>query len=244
VTAAAVRLAAVGDLHVDETNADAWRAALAPCSRDADLLLLAGDLTQAGSGSEAKAFVRALADVRIEVAAVLGNHDFERDRAEELAAALGGAGIHVLEGEARVFEAGGARIGIAGVKGFGGGFEGASGSEFGEPEMKRFMATTRLAAESLRSALANLSADFRVALLHYAPIQGTLAGEPPGLYPFLGSHLLGDAIDDAGADLVLHGHAHSGSERGRTARGIPVRNVASPVIRRGYRVYRLPPEEA
>jgi Icc-related predicted phosphoesterase len=131
-------------------------------------------------------------------------------------------------------------VGIAGIKGFCGGFAGASASEFGEPEMKSFMATTRSSAERLKQTLFELHCDFRVVLMHYAPIPGTLEGEVPGLHPFLGSQLLGEAIDEAGADLVVHGHAHRGRERGCTARGIPVRNVAVPVIRRSYRVYALP----
>jgi Icc-related predicted phosphoesterase len=238
-----VRVAAVGDLHVDPENARAWREALAPCSDEADLLLLAGDLTQRGSEGEAQAVVTALGEVRIRIAAVLGNHDHESGAMAEIAAILKSAGVSVLEGEGRVLHAGGVRVGVAGVKGFGGGFEGASGSEFGEAVMKQFMATTRHAADLLREALLALAADFRVALLHYAPIRATLGGEHPALEPFLGSHLLGDAIDAAGADLVLHGHAHAGTELGHTAAGIPVRNVAYPVIGRGYRIYELPIEE-
>jgi Icc-related predicted phosphoesterase len=235
-----IRLAAVGDLHVDPENAGAWREALAPCSDEADLLLLAGDLTQRGSEVEAQAMLTALAEVRIGIAAVLGNHDHESGAMAEIAATLDRAGVCVLEGEGRVLQAGGIRVGVAGVKGFGGGFEGASGSEFGEAVMKQFMATTRHAADLLREALLGLAADFRIALLHYAPIRATLSGEHPALQPFLGSHLLGDAIDAAGADLVLHGHAHWGTELGKTAAGIPVRNVAHPVIGKSYRVYELP----
>jgi Icc-related predicted phosphoesterase len=240
VSAPLIRLAAVGDLHVEPSNADAWRAALEPCSAEADLLLLAGDLTQVGSETEARALVSALADIPIDIAAVLGNHDYELDGAVRLAQIFADAGIHVLEGESWVLRVHGTRVGVAGVKGFCGGFEGASASEFGEPEMKSFMAATRRSAERLKQALLELHCDFRVVLMHYAPIPGTLEGEVPGLHPFLGSQLLGEAIDEAGADLVLHGHAHRGRERGRTARGIPVRNVAVPVIRRSYRVYALP----
>jgi Icc-related predicted phosphoesterase len=184
--------------------------------------------------------VGALDGLGIEVAAVLGNHDYEAGRAGEFASILTAAGVQVLEGEAHVLETRGIRVGIAGVKGFGGGFEGACGSEFGEPEMKRFMATTRRSADRLRAALARVRADFRVALLHYAPIPETLEGEDRALHAFLGSYLLGDAIDDAGADLALHGHAHLGREHGRTRGGVPVRNVAHPVIRRSYRVYEFP----
>jgi len=235
-----IRVAAVGDLHVDAGNADAWREALAPCAADADLLLLAGDLTQAGSDVETKALVSVLTGIPIEIVAVLGNHDYEHDRVSSLVARLRDAGVRVLEGEAWELRTNGAQLGIVGVKGFCGGFEGASASEFGEPEMKSFMAATRGAAGRLKHALLGLRSDFRVVLTHYAPIPGTLEGEVPGLHPFLGSQLLGDAIDEVGADLVLHGHAHRGRERGRTARGIPVRNVAYPVIRRSYRVYALP----
>ena len=126
---------------------------------------------------------------------------------------------------------------MAGSKGFGGGFENACGSEFGEAEMKAFVGHTRALAERLRGALAALRSDVRIALLHYAPIPGTLRGERLEIYPFLGSHLLAQAVDGAGADLVLHGHAHAGSEKGATPGGVPVRNVAQPVIRSAYRVF-------
>jgi len=126
---------------------------------------------------------------------------------------------------------------VAGVKGFGGGFAGASGSEFGEREMKAFMAHTRHVAGMLEDALATLDTDVRVALLHYAPVEATLRGERLEIYPFLGSYLLAEAVDRAGADLVVHGHAHNGTERGVTPAGVPVRNVAQPVLRRSYAVY-------
>jgi Icc-related predicted phosphoesterase len=134
---------------------------------------------------------------------------------------------------------GGTRVGVAGIKGFGGGFAGACGSEFGEQEMKAFMVHTREAASALEGALTSLDADVRIALLHYAPIEATLQGERLEIYPFLGSYLLAEAVDRAGADLVVHGHAHNGSERGVTAGGVPVRNVAQPVLRRAYAVYCL-----
>jgi Icc-related predicted phosphoesterase len=149
------------------------------------------------------------------------------------------AGVHVLEGEAEVIEVNGSRIGIAGSKGFGGGFAGASGSDFGEREMKIFIQATKVSSERLEKALTGLNADVRVALLHYSPVKETLVGEPPEIYPFLGSYLLAEAIDRAGADLVLHGHAHRGVEKGSTPGGIHVRNVAVPVINRTYNVYVL-----
>jgi Icc-related predicted phosphoesterase len=237
---APIRVAAVADLHVDEQSAERWRDALANCSQDADVLLLGGDLTQLGRPEEAQAVLRALSRVTLPVLAVLGNHDFESGRAEAVRTILCEGGVHVLEGSAVTLSARGVRLGVAGVKGFGGGFRQASGSEFGEWEMKLFMRCTRVAAIRLERALEALSCDYRIALLHYAPAPDTLHGERREIYPFLGTHQLGDAIDAAGADLVLHGHAHAGRERGRTERGIPVRNVAQPVIGRAYRVYRLP----
>jgi Icc-related predicted phosphoesterase len=147
----------------------------------------------------------------------------------------------VLEGEGSVLELGGVRVGVAGSKGFGGGFAGATGSEFGEPEMKAFIAHTRLLAGRLEEALRSIEADLTVVILHYSPIRETLAGEPPEIYPFLGSYLLAEAIDRVGADLVVHGHAHRGIERGSTPGGVPVRNVALPVIGRSYALYEVEP---
>jgi Icc-related predicted phosphoesterase len=145
----------------------------------------------------------------------------------------------VLEGQGTVVPVNGSRLGVAGVKGFGGGFAGACATPFGEPEMKVFVEHTRRTADQLERALATLEADARVALVHYAPVPDTLEGERLEIYPFLGSYLLGEAIDRAGADLAVHGHAHAGTEKGATATGVPVRNVAMPVIGDAYRVYCL-----
>ena len=145
----------------------------------------------------------------------------------------------VLEGESTTFKINGTTLGVAGAKGFGGGFAGACGSAFGEREMKAFVHHTERIAARLYDKLNSLQADYRVALLHYSPVKETLAGERLEIYPFLGSYLLAEAIDHAGADLAIHGHAHLGHEKGVTARGIPVRNVALPVLRRAYAVYNL-----
>ena len=148
----------------------------------------------------------------------------------------------VLEGEATVVQCAGNRVGIAGTKGFGGGFVGRSAGEFGEPVMKEFVRTTRRSADSLHAALKELDDQdcaVRVALTHFSPVADTLAGEPPEIHPFLGSYLLAEAIDTAGADLAVHGHAHLGTEHGMTSGGVRVRNVAQPVIRRAFNVYQL-----
>jgi Icc-related predicted phosphoesterase len=146
----------------------------------------------------------------------------------------------VLEGQTATVQTDAGTVGVAGVKGFGGGFAGASGSSFGEPEMKLFMATTERAARGLAESLeAVATADARIALMHYAPIPETLQGERLEIYPFLGSYLLCEPVDRLGADLVLHGHAHRGREKGVTPGGTPVRNVAEPVLRHAYAVYEL-----
>jgi Icc-related predicted phosphoesterase len=138
---------------------------------------------------------------------------------------------------------GGARIGVAGTKGFGGGFVGRCAGEFGEPVMKEFVRYSRRSADSLRTSLEQLGeegCDARIALTHFSPVADTLAGEPLEIYPFLGSYLLAEAIDTAGADLAVHGHAHAGTEHGMTSGGVRVRNVAQPVIGRAFHVYHLP----
>jgi Icc-related predicted phosphoesterase len=232
-----IRVAAIGDTHVGAEGFERWRTGFADVSERADLLLLAGDLTQVGDPDEAHALVWSLERVTVPVLAVLGNHDHHSDQPERVAAVLESAGIPVLEGDAATLSFGGVRVGVAGAKGFGGGFEPACGSDFGERAMKDFIAHTRDSARRLHDALRRLEADVRIALLHYAPTRDTLRGEPPEIHAFLGSHLLGAAIDAAGADLVLHGHAHAGVEIGATAGGIRVHNVAEPVIGCAYRLF-------
>jgi Icc-related predicted phosphoesterase len=238
-----IRIAAVGDLHFGEDSAGS----LAPRLRDlvdrADLLTVAGDLTRCGSRSEAEILAGDLVGVDVPIVAVLGNHDFHGDCPNEVAEVMAAVGVHVLDGDAVVIDVRGLQVGVAGVKGFGGGFPGASGSDFGEPEMKAFMRASESSADRLMSGLRTLnSVDVRVALTHYAPVPETLQGEHLEIYPFLGSSYLAEAIDGGRADLALHGHAHRGSEQGTTPGGTPVRNVAQPVIAAPYRVYRMETE--
>jgi Icc-related predicted phosphoesterase len=205
----------------------------------ADVLLIAGDLTTHGERSQASVLAQELEVVEVPVVVVLGNHDYHSDEQEEVRDELEKRGIIVLEGESVTLNLGGRTLGIAGTKGFGGGFAGASGSAFGEPEMKSFIRHTERLASKLEEELSRLNTDYRVALLHYSPVKETLAGERLEIFPFLGSYILAEAIDSAGADLALHGHAHMGQEKGITARGVPVRNVALPVLRRAYAIYNL-----
>ncbi|EHY87181.1 metallophosphoesterase family protein [Saccharomonospora azurea] len=235
-----ITLAAVGDVHLGEDAQGRLRPALEHLPSRADALLLAGDLTRHGTPDEARIVAHEFADLGIPVVAVLGNHDYHGEAVDEVTAILRGeGGIHVLEGDGVVLPVDGARLGIAGVKGFGGGFEGRCASAFGEPEMKAFVEHTVDIADSLRSALKELDADVRVALTHYSPVPDTLHGEPLEIYPFLGAYQLGEVVDEAGATLALHGHAHSGCEHGVTPGGVRVRNVAQPVIRSAYALYRI-----
>jgi Icc-related predicted phosphoesterase len=233
-----IRVAAVGDLHAGPDSAGTIRPRFEGVAERADVLLLAGDLTRRGTVEEGQILARELLDVGVPVVAVLGNHDHHSGRKDQVRRQLEGAGVTVLEGEATTVEVEGTSVGIAGTKGFGGGFAGASATAFGEDEMKAFVGHTEQVAASLESALGKIEdADVRVALLHYAPIEGTLSGERLEIYPFLGSYLLAEAIDRVGADVVFHGHAHRGTEKGATPAGIHVRNVAEHVIGHAYNVY-------
>jgi Icc-related predicted phosphoesterase len=235
------RIAAVGDIHVGTDSVGLVGAGLRHVADRADVLLLAGDLTRCGTPDEAELVVAELADVTVPVVAVLGNHDHHADAPEEVTAVLRDAGVEVLDGTSTLVEGSGTVLGIAGVKGFGGGFAGACATAFGERAMKAFVGETRAEAERLHAALVELRGrcDRTVALVHYSPVEETLRGERLELYPFLGSHLLAEAVDAAGADLVVHGHAHHGTERGVTPGGVRVRNVAQPVIGHAYRVFDL-----
>ena len=236
-----VRIAAVGDVHVGLDFRGRLGPGLTQAGTCADVLLLAGDLTRVGAPEEARVLVEELSGVSVPVVAVLGNHDLHADRADEVVGELRGGGVQVLDGDSTVISVDGWSLGVAGVIGFGGGFAGRSASEFGEPEMKAFVRRTVDAARRLEHALGALDTDVRVALLHYAPVPDTLGREPAEIHAFLGSYLLAEAVDRAGADLVLHGHAHRGTERGMTPGGIKVRNVAQPVIDAPFRVFELQP---
>lgn len=235
-----IRVAAFGDCHFAADAAGSLRPALAHLSDNADVLLLAGDLTRVGMPEEAEVLATELVDVGVPIAAVLGNHDYHDDREKAVADVLADAGVQVLEGSSVVLSTAAGSVGVAGVKGFGTGFPGAMCSDFGEREMKAFVRHSHDAATRLEAALGDVqSCDVRVALTHYAPVQDTLQGERLEIFPFMGSYHLAEAIDGAGADLAIHGHAHGGSEKGMTPGGVPVRNVAQPVIRATYRVYCL-----
>ena len=242
-----IRVAAVGDIHFGPDSAGTLRPHLEGIAEQADVYLLAGDLTRLGDPEEAAVLASELRDLPVPVVAVLGNHDYHSDREKEVTDVLEQVGVQVLDGASTVVDVDGTPVGIAGVKGFGTGFAGACASDFGEPMMKAYVRHAQEAADRLGEALDELvraGVEHRVALMHYAPTEGTLQGERLEIYPFLGSYLLGEAVDRVGADLAIHGHAHGGTEKGFTPGGIAVRNVAQPVINRAYNVYCLDCEAA
>jgi Icc-related predicted phosphoesterase len=237
-----VRFAAVGDLHCTEASAGTLRGLFAQASEAADALLLCGDLTDYGTPKEAKVLADELSVVSVPVVAVLGNHDYESNAADEVRRTLQGVGVQVLDGEA--VEVLG--VGIAGAKGFAGGFGRASLGAWGELAIKRFVNEALQEAIKLESALAKLRTQHRIGLLHYAPIVATVQGEPAEIFAFLGSSRLEDPLLRYPVDLVVHGHAHRGALEGRTVNGIPVYNVAKPLLERSfadrppYRLLRVP----
>lgn len=227
-----VRIAAVGDIHVTKSSQGALQPVFAPLNDAADLLLLCGDLTDYGLREESAVLVRELQAVRIPIIAVLGNHDYESGRPEDVREPLCDAGVKVLDGEACELLG----IGFAGVKGFCGGFGRGTLGAWGERAIKNFVQESLDEAMKLESALARLRTPRKVAVLHYAPIQATVEGEPPEIFPFLGTSRLEGPLNRFPVDAVFHGHAHRGSLEGLTVGGTPVYNVALPLLRRAHAV--------
>jgi uncharacterized protein len=228
----AMRIAALGDLHVRESTSEGVRQVFAGVHEHADVVALSGDLTDRGQPREAEALAQALAVCRIPVLGVLGNHDCDSGQMEEIRRILTRAGLTMLEVEPRVIDG----VGFAGAKGFAGGFDNHILQPWGEEIVKRFVQETVNEALLLEGALARLQTEQgiqrSVAVLHYAPIRATVEGEPPEIIPFLGSSRLVDAVDRFGVVAVIHAHAHHGSPQGSTPKGTPVYNVSLPVLRR------------
>lgn len=226
--AAVVRIAALADLHCTRSAQGRFRPIFAHAAARADVLLLCGDLTDYGLVEEAQVLARELAGMTLPVLAVLGNHDYESGHAAEVAAAVASVGVQVLDGDA--VEVGG--VGFAGCKGFCGGFGQKVLEPWGEPATKRFVREAVDEALKLERALQRLATPQRVAVLHYAPVAGTVQGEPPEIFPFLGSSRLEEPLNRYRVAAVFHGHAHRGTSEARTSGGAPVYNVALPVLHR------------
>jgi len=224
------RIVALADLHYGVHMAGSLQPLLAEAAASADVLLLGGDLTDLGLPEEARLLAAELTPLKVPILAVLGNHDYHSGQADEISRILTGAGVHLLNGEA--VELGG--VGFAGVKGFCGGFDQRLLAPWGEDIVKAFVHEAITEALKLESALAKLRTPTRIALLHYAPIRATVEGEPLEILPFLGSSRLEEPLNRYEVTAAFHGHAHRGALEGRTRAGVPVYNVAVPLLRKSF----------
>ncbi|AYD02039.1 metallophosphoesterase [Neorhizobium sp. NCHU2750] len=229
------RIAAVGDLHVKEHGSASYKELFTEISQAADILVLTGDLTDLGKPTEAELLAADLRSCSIPIVGVLGNHDYECGHVDEVRAIVKDAGVHLLEGSA--IEING--IGFAGVKGFAGGFGRYMLGSFGEPAIKAMVAESVEETMRLENALRQVKSERAMVVLHYAPIQQTVEGEPPEIFPFLGSSRLAETIDRFPVKAVVHGHAHRGTYEGRTPGGAPVYNVASHIEKPTGKAYAL-----
>lgn len=224
-----VRIAAVGDLHYGRTRAGTLQGLLEQAAVEADLLVFCGDLTDYGLVEEARGLAKEIAlHGKTPVIAVLGNHDYESGNATEVRDTLREVGVVMLDGDAYELQG----IGFAGVKGFCGGFGRGALGGWGEPMVKQFVQEAVSEAMKLETALARLRTDVRIAVLHYAPVQDTVAGEAEMIYPYLGSGRLEEPLNRFGVTAVFHGHAHRGTAIGKTTTGVPVYNVSLPLLMR------------
>src|SRR5438477_8668622 len=233
-----MRIAATADLHFTAQRYSALRDQLNQVRDEADLLVLAGDLTNFGQPAEMEPLLNALVRLRVPTVAVLGNHDYESGKEQELMRMMSAEGIKVLDGSAYEHDG----VGFAGTKGFVGGFGRGVLTAFGEPEIKTFVRASIDEALKLERGMSQLRTKKRVVVLHYAPIAATVHGEDPQILAFLGTSRLAEVIDRHGADLVVHGHAHHGRLEGTTLTGVPVRNVAITLLQAqtppaAYRVF-------
>lgn len=239
VAESSIRIAAAGDIHCEEQARERVETAFVRVQDEAQLVLLAGDLTTHGRPAEAEVLADAVRGLDVPIVAVLGNHDFHSGRDREVVRVLRDAGITVLERDWTVCDVGGARVGVAGTKGFVGGFPGANIPDFGEPSLRALYAETTREVEAVDRGLdAVADCALRIVLLHYAPTMTTLVGEPEGLWPLLGSNRLAAPIGAHRAELVLHGHAHEGTFEGSIG-AVPVYNVATHVTGRDFWVFDL-----
>jgi Icc-related predicted phosphoesterase len=230
-----VRIAAAGDIHCGtESACESLRGAVEDAAARVHAFLLAGDLTTHGEPEQAQLVADAFSDVGVPVLAVLGNHDWHVNRRDELVAVHEGAGIEVLDPGHAILDLEGVQVGVAGAKGFVGGFPGSHLPDFGEPLLREVYAASVAEARALDDGLRAVAVcPLRIVLLHYAPCTDTLIGEPEPIWAFLGTDRLAPPIVEHEPDLVLHGHAHAGSFEGRIG-AVPVFNVSVPLMRRDF----------
>jgi Icc-related predicted phosphoesterase len=238
-TGASIKVAAAGDIHCSESTREQTARAFAEVDGTVDLILLAGDLTTHGEPAQAAVLAGACRDLETPVFTVLGNHDWHSDARDELVAVLEDAGVTVLDPGHAICHPRGVEIGIVGAKGFMGGFPGSHVANFGEPSMRALYDEATIEVDALEAGLtAVATCPVRIVLLHYAPTEGTLRGEPEGIWTYLGTDRLAAPIVEHEPDLVLHGHAHAGTFEGRVGE-VPVFNVSVPVMRRDFWVFEV-----
>jgi Icc-related predicted phosphoesterase len=225
-----IRVAAIGDLHCAKTSSTSLQTIFGQVNELADVLLLCGDLTDYGSPDEARVLAKELGPVKVPLVGVLGNHDLESGKGDEVCQILADAGLTILDGDTCEVQG----VGFAGVKGFGGGFGARALAPWGEETIKRFVHEAIDEALKLEMALARLRMSYRIAVLHYSPIQATVEGEPREIFPFLGSSRLEEPLTRYPVTAVFHGHAHGGQLEGQTRTGVPVYNVARPLLERRF----------
>jgi Icc-related predicted phosphoesterase len=236
---ATVRIAAAGDIHCRESRRDEIAAAFGEIAGRADLVLLAGDLTAHGEPAEAGVLADAARAVDVPVFAVTGNHDWHAGRQDEIVGVLEEAGVTVLERSWSMLQVGSLDVGVVGAKGFVGGFPGSHLPDFGEPLLRRVYAEASADVEAIDAGLRAVAVcPLRIVLLHYSPVAATLAGEPEGIWAFLGTDRMAAPIAEHAPDLVLHGHAHAGTFQGAIGE-VPVYNVSVPVIERDFWLFEL-----
>ncbi|HVO94500.1 MAG TPA: metallophosphoesterase [Terriglobales bacterium] len=225
-----MRLAALADIHCNRNSHESLRPLFSRIGAKADVLLLCGDLVDYGLPEEAAILAKEISAVKIPILAVLGNHEFESGQQEDVKRIFSNAGVMLLDGDAQEING----VGFAGVKGFAGGFGERALGPWGEEIIKRFVHEAIDEALKLESALARLRSDKRIVLLHYSPIQSTVVGEPPEIFPFLGSSRLEEPLNRYPVTAVFHGHAHHGTPEGRTKNDVPVYNVAMKLLQRSF----------
>jgi Icc-related predicted phosphoesterase len=234
-----IKVAAAGDIHAGGPDDERLAASFSAVGREADLILLAGDLTLHGEPEEARSLAQVVQGIEQPIVAVLGNHDWHADRSDEVVAVLSEAGILMLDRDSTVLDVAGTKVGVVGVKGFVGGFPDSELPDFGEPSLRRVYAETTQEVDALRRGLeAIASCPIRIALLHYSPTTTTLEGEPRVIWAFLGSDRLAVPIAEHRPDLVLHGHGHLGTFEGFIG-AVPVYNVAQPVMGKDFWIFEL-----
>jgi uncharacterized protein len=234
-----IRIAAAGDVHASPSARSRIEESFAAIEHEADLVLLAGDLTTHGAPDQAQVLADAVRGLAVPVCAVLGNHDLHSDRGEEVAEIVADARVHMLDRSSTVLRLGGDEVGGVGTRGFVGGFAESQLPDFGEPLLRRVYSETTDEVEAVRRGLQDVAhCPIRIVLLHYAPTSDTLEGEPPGIWTFLGCDRLGVPIAEHRPDVVLHGHAHAGSFEGAIG-DVPVYNVAVHVTGRDFYVFDL-----